>query len=102
MSPRGYAVAEEKDLAKKIGLTRAKLVLIGILAVVLVGVVYIQFGPDGSEGGAVTAVNSTPEAAAPQPAPPARRTTSAAAQSAPAIAAAAGPPEDANEAADHA
>jgi hypothetical protein len=41
-------VADEKDLWKRIGLTPSKAVLIGVLAVTLVGVLYIQYWPDGA------------------------------------------------------
>jgi hypothetical protein len=42
-------VAEEMDFSKRIGLTPGKLVLIGILAVTLAVVLYIQFGSSDAE-----------------------------------------------------
>jgi hypothetical protein len=64
-------VADEKDLSKKIGLTPGKAVLIGVLAVVFVVVIYIQFGSGGEEYSeeAVVAVEETSETASPEPPP---------------------------------
>jgi hypothetical protein len=42
-------VAESQTLSRRIGLTRGKAVLIGVLAVALVGVLYIQFGSGDDE-----------------------------------------------------
>ena len=42
-------MAEEKALAERIGLTRGKAGLIGVLAVALVVVMYIQYGPSNSD-----------------------------------------------------
>lgn len=41
-------MADEQDRSKRIGVTPGKLVLIGVLAVVLLGVLYVQFGAGGS------------------------------------------------------
>jgi hypothetical protein len=41
-------VAEIHDTLKRIGLTPAKTVLIGVLGIVLVGVLYMQFGSSGT------------------------------------------------------
>jgi hypothetical protein len=60
-------VGESPKFSKKIGLTGTKAVLVGVLAVVLAAVIYIQFGPSGDSE--VTAVPSTP--------PPAITTSSA-------------------------
>ena len=46
---RGCAVADNQDLSKRLGLTRGKMVLIGILAAVLIGVMYIQYGTSDTE-----------------------------------------------------
>jgi hypothetical protein len=70
-------VAEEKDLAKRIGLTRGKAVLIGVLAVTFAVVLYLQLGSGGSEEFASSAIESDET-----PSPPPRR--SAAALAAPA------------------
>jgi hypothetical protein len=40
-------VAEQKSKLQQAGLTRGKMLIIGILAVVLVGVIYLQYGPSG-------------------------------------------------------
>jgi hypothetical protein len=48
-------VAESQDLSTRIGLTRGKLVLIGILAIVLVGVLYMQYGAAGTDSEAIAA-----------------------------------------------
>jgi hypothetical protein len=60
-------VADEQDFAKRIGLTRGKMVLIGILAVTLLGVVYVQYGSDSSED-VVAAVDPTVGTPPPPPA----------------------------------
>jgi hypothetical protein len=81
-------VANEQDLSKRIGLTPGKMVLIGVLAVTLMGVIYIHYGPDGTEE-VVAAVEATIEA----PPPPRRpRLAAAPAKSAAAAPGAAGEP----------
>ncbi len=75
-------MADEQDLSKQIGLTPGKMVLIGVLAVTLMGVIYIQYGPDGSQE-AVAAEEPAVEA---PPSPP-RRPQLAAASAAPEAAA---------------
>ena len=64
-------MADEKELSKRIGLTPGKAVLIGVLAVVFVGVIYIQFGSGGGEYSdeVVAAVEETSETASPEPPP---------------------------------
>ena len=57
-------MAEQQDVSKRIGLTRGKMVLIGILAVALLGVIYIQYGSDGTED-AVAGVDLTSETPSP-------------------------------------
>jgi hypothetical protein len=61
-------VANEQDLSKKIGLTRGKAVLIGVLAVTLVSVIYLQFAPAGAED-AVEEFAVVEETPGPPPAP---------------------------------
>lgn len=63
-------MADQQDLKKRIGLTPGKAVLISVLAVVLVSVVYVQYGPGGVESAeeVVEAVEVTSERA-PSPTP---------------------------------
>ena len=63
-------MADEKELTKRIGLTQGKMVLIGVLAVALLGVIYIQYGSDGTED-AVAGVDLTSETPSPRSASPA-------------------------------
>ena len=58
-------MAEPQSLAQRIGLTRSKGALVGVLAVALLGVVYLQYG--SSEGDAVVA--NGVDAVAPPPLP---------------------------------
>jgi hypothetical protein len=44
-------VAEPKTAAKKAGLTRGKAILIGVLSVVLIVILYVQFGSGGEKSG---------------------------------------------------
>ena len=52
-------MAEPRTTWQRIGLTRGKAALVGVLGVVLVGVVYIQFGPSDEEEIAVAAVDES-------------------------------------------
>jgi hypothetical protein len=47
-------VADGLNTEKKNGLTRGKAILIAVLAVVLVAILYIQFGPSGGDGSTAT------------------------------------------------
>ena len=61
--PRRSAVAETQATLKRIGLTRGKAMLIGVLAIVLVGVVYMQFRSFGAgRCGRASAGSDTPHA----------------------------------------
>jgi hypothetical protein len=63
-------VAETQATLKRLGLTPGKAVLIGILAVVLVGVVYKQFGLSGAAEAVMAASAATiPPAAVARPVP---------------------------------
>jgi hypothetical protein len=55
-------VAETKTLANKVGLTRGKTILVGILSVVLVVILYVQFGKSGEKSGAEPAGYRPPRA----------------------------------------
>lgn len=57
-------MANEQKLPKRIGLTPGKMMLIGVLSVTLVGVIYIQYGPSGSDG-AEAEVDATTDANVP-------------------------------------
>jgi hypothetical protein len=46
-------VAKTQTGAKQYGLTRGKAVLIGVLAIALVGVLYVQYGPDSGDAKAL-------------------------------------------------
>lgn len=60
-------MADEADLSKKVGLTPGKTVLIGALAVILVGVIYIQFGSDKGDAVAFEAEETIESPSAPEP-----------------------------------
>jgi hypothetical protein len=64
-------VAEKRTALERIGLTRGKAALIGVLAVVLVGVVYIQYGRSGDNVSAPREEMPAQASASPLASPPA-------------------------------
>lgn len=78
-------MAEPKSSAKKGGLTRGKAILIGILSVVLVAILYVQFGRGGEKSGSEAAGYRPPRSAlAVQPASAAANAVTLAAATGPA------------------
>jgi hypothetical protein len=63
-------VAKSRTNSQKAGLTRGKAVLIGVLAVILVGVLYRQFGSLGGEDTYSSSETATYRPPVPRPAPP--------------------------------
>ncbi len=59
-------MAENKNVSKLVGLTRGKAALIGVLAIALAGVVYVQYGSSSAEDASTLAESTAPGSPVPR------------------------------------